>query len=120
MVAGLERTSSFQWVTYSYRFYNKDSADLFGNWVILHDWACVTSLEGSNAKAEAYQSEVIDTIETLFPLKTTKRKSGDLPWVNNAIRKRIRQRKAVYKREGRSATWRRLKKITDGMLKKRK
>ena len=32
----------------------------------------------------------------------------------------MRQRKAVYKREGRSAAWKRLKKITNAMLEKRK
>ena len=53
-------------------------------------------------------------------MQTTKRKSGDLPWVNHAIRKRIKQRKAVYRREGRSSTWKRLKKVTEAMLSKRK
>ena len=40
--------------------------------------------------------------------------------MNAAIRCRIWQRKSIYKREGRSATWRRLKKTAEEMLKKRK
>ena len=51
---------------------------------------------GSNAKADAYQGEVNDAIKSFFPLQTTKKKCGDLLWVNAAIHKRIKQRKAVY------------------------
>ena len=118
--AELKRSAAFKWVSYSYRFYNKESEEQFGKWVVMQDWECVTLAEGSNAKAVAYQAEITDAIERFFPLKTTKRKSTDLPWVNAAIRKRVKQRRAVYKREGRSATWRRLKRVTDGMLAKRK
>ena len=86
----------------------------------MHDWSCVTGLEGSNRKTEAYQAEVTDAIEHFFPLKTTKRRSGDLPWINHAIILRVRQKKAIYRREGRPASWKRLKKVTDEMIQKRR
>ena len=63
---------------------------------------------------------VVGALEAFFPLITTRRKSSELPWINQRIRKRIRQRKDVYKKEGRSARWKRLKKITDEMLAARK
>ena len=99
-----ERRAANKWEKYSYRFYNKESEELFGQWAIAHDWAPVIRATTSNAKAEAYQGEVTDAIAQFFPLKTTKRKSGDLPWINAAIRRRLRQRKVIYRREGRSAT----------------
>ena len=48
------------------------------------------------------------------------RYSGDPPWINGWVRKRIQQRKGIYKREGRSAKWRQRKAVTDWILKKRK
>ena len=115
-----ERASAFEWTTYSYRYYNKESEERFGQWAVAHDWCSVIRATMSNSKAEAYQGEVTDAIERFFPLKTTRKRSGDLPWINHAIRRRIRQRKAIFRREGRSATWKRLKKVTEEMLKKRK
>ena len=103
--ASLQRTSSSEWVTYSYRYYNKASTDQFGDWVMANNWGSVLAPSCPNQKADAYQAEVNDAIEQFFPLQTTKKKSGDLPWVNHAIRKRVKQRKAVYRREGRSAAW---------------
>ena len=76
----------------------------------------MSGLEGSNRKTKTYQVEVTDAIEHFFPLKNTKRRSGDLPWINHAIR----QRKAIYCRESRSAAWKRLKKVTNEMIQKRR
>ena len=59
-------------------------------------------------------------LETFFPKKTTRRKSMDLPWISNRIRKKIARRKAVFKYEGRLARWRRHKAITDRMIKDRR
>ena len=79
VTANLKRTLSFKWVTYSYRCYNKESADLLGSWVIAHDWRCVLHASDRNSKANANQGEINDTIEHFFPLQTTKKKSCDLP-----------------------------------------
>ena len=73
---------SFEWIMYSYRYYNKDSEEEFGRWAINHDWAWVIRATTSNAKAAPYQGEVLDAISRFFPLKTTRRKSTDLPWIN--------------------------------------
>ena len=73
-------------------------------------------VDGSNRKADAYQATVTSTIETFFPLITTRRKSTDLPWVNSRIRRRIKQRKAIFRCEGRSARWRRHKNKTEELI----
>ena len=33
----VRRSQSFEWMTYSYRFYNSDSADQFGRWLAMKD-----------------------------------------------------------------------------------
>ena len=75
-VASLKRLAKFKWVTYSYRFYNKESADLFGKWAITNDWQSVLLAEGSNAKAEAYQGEVNDAMRPSSPSRPPKRRVG--------------------------------------------
>ena len=94
--------------------------DEFGKWLARRDWADVAQAPGSNAKPDIYQGAVTEAMEAFFPLITVRKKTSDCPWINNRIRKLIRRRKGIYRREGRSATWRRLKKITDELIKERR
>ena len=91
----------------------KDSA-------ISHDWSPVYNTIGSNKKAEAYQDLVMAAMADCYPVVTIKRKSTEDPWITEKIRKRIRQRKAVFKQHGRSAAWKKLKKVTNKMIKYRR
>lgn len=118
--ATLPRLRQFDWITYQYRYYNEESAKLFGNWLASYDWADLVQAEGSNLKAEMYQGAVNQVMERFFPLITVRRKSSDCPCINTQIRKLIRRRKGIYKREGRSEKWRWLKKVTDELIGKRK
>lgn len=115
----LPRRESFEWITYTYRHFTEEAREDFGQWVICNDWADVWGAEGSDAKAEAYQAHIDHAMDTFFPLRTVRRKSTDLPWINRAVRKRIR-RMRVYRREGRSDLWKFLKNQTDTMIKERK
>ena len=105
----LPRRESFEWVTYSYRFFTEEAREEFGQWMVTHDWSEVWEAVGSDAKAEAYQAKMDWAMDAFFPLRTMKKKSTDLPWINRAIRKRIRRRMAVYRKEGRSELWKFLK-----------
>ena len=120
VTATLPRLRQFEWITYQYRYYNEESVKLFGDWLAAYDWAGLVQAGGSNLKAEMYQEAVNQAMERFFPLITVRRKSTDCPWINNRIRKLVRRRKGIYKREGRSEKWRRLKKITDELIGKRK
>ena len=118
--AALPRTRTYEWLSYQYRFFNPAAVEQFGAWLASKDWVDVAIAEGSNAKAETYQSAVTGAMECFFPLITVRRKSTDCPWVNNRIRKLITRRKGIYVREGRSEAWKRLKRITDELLRKRR
>ena len=63
---------------------------------------------------------MLSAMTACFPVITTKRKSTDDPWINDRIRKRIRQRRSVFRREGRSEKWKKLKKKSDKMIKFRR
>ena len=105
---------------YTYRYFDKQAGAAFKDWTIRQDWKEVYTAEGSNNKATAYQTLINGALDTYFPMKTTTRNSSDPPWVNAAVKERIRQRRGIYRREGRSPKWKRMKKVTDRILEKRK
>ena len=116
----IERRPRFEMLTYSYRFYNSESVEAFGGWLAMMDWSELEKARGSNKKAQIYQSEVNDAVDRFFPLKTVRRRSTDPPWYNWKIRKRIRQKKGIYRREGRSPKWRRVRKLLEDLVERRK
>ena len=118
--AAISRTVPFKWLKYSYRYYTEESALKFGQWLARMEWQELYCAEGSNRKAEIYQAEVVGALEACFPLIQMKRKSSDPPCINWKIRKKLRQRNGIYMREGRSPKWRRLKRVTDRMIEKRR
>ena len=107
----LPRMESFEMLTYSYRYYNPDSEEKFGRWLASMDWSELEAAGTSNEKTEIYQMEVTRAQDRLFPLITVRRQSNDPPWYNRNIKRRIKQKKGIYRREGRSQKWRRLKRV---------
>ena len=55
-----------------------------------------------------------------LPEKEHKIKSTDDPWISRGIRKKIDARKRIFKREGQSVTWTRLKTRTTKIIKEAK
>ena len=59
-------------------------------------------------------------MEAFFPLRTTKRRSIDPPWINPAVKKLIKSRKGVFKQTmGRTAEWKDIKKKVTQLIDKR-
>ena len=116
----LKRIESFEWISYKYLYYNHNSVDEFGRYLGGISWRTVLEAVGSTAKAQAYQDLVTAGLESCFPTIATRRKSTDLPWINNRIRRLIRQRRAIFRQEGRSRAWRNKKKKTDELIRSRR
>ena len=116
----LPRREAFEWITYSYRHYTEEACRDFGSWIVAHDWSDVWGAVGSDAKALAYQADIDAALDAFFPMRTVRKKSTDLPWINKAVRKKIRRRNKIYRKEGRSELWKYLKKLTDDLIKSRK
>ena len=116
----LPRREAYELLRYTYRLYTEEGAKSFAKWITFHDWGEILRAEGSNRKADLYQKHLDLAMDTFFPYVTTVRKSTDPPWINARVLKRIKQRKAVYRREGRSAAWKRLKKVTVTLIARRR
>ena len=97
----VDKVPSYKMLNYTYRFYNPESEAEFGQWLARMDWAPLLAAQGSNAKTEMYQAEVVGAMERCFPPEKINRP----PWYNWKVRKRIAQKKGIYRREGRSVKW---------------
>lgn len=68
----------------------------FKEWIVFYEWEEVTGASGSNAKVDAYQDTIVWTLKRFFPMKTTRKKSSDLPWMSKKIKKLIECSKRIY------------------------
>ena len=118
--ARLPKRDKATWITFTHRPFTNHGAAAFKLDLAQVDWSQVTSRNGSNAKADAYQAIIEDLIHKNFPLKTVKRMESDLPWFNNTARKMVRKKQAVYKAEGKSGRWTRLHEKLEEYLAKRR
>ena len=59
-------------------------------------------------------------VDMCFPLRAIVIKSTDKPWMNNFIRRAVRRRKKIFKKEYRSNRWRRHKKKIVRLIQERK
>ena len=108
--AELKRYEAYEWVTYPYIKQTEEGNVKFKNWIISQDCSSVFREKTSNKKAECYQELVNYAMQKCFPTVTVKKKSTDDPWITDKIRKKIKQRKKIFKKQGRSKAWKKLKK----------
>ena len=118
----LRRRETFTWKVYSYRHYTDEAEEAFKRWIVLHDWKEVHEAVGSNNKTNVYQRTLQTAIEEFFPLRTTKRKSTDLPWLSRSLLNMIEKRKRLFVLEGceRTPAWKKEKSRIDALIRKRK
>ena len=77
-------------------------------------------LDTSSNSAAQLNLMLMNIVDECFPEVWTSIKSTDSPWMDRRIKRKIRQRKRVYYKEGRSARWHRLKRETEEMIRKGK
>ena len=74
----------------------------------------------STESAEELRKTLDGFLDAAFPVKTHTVRSTDDPWIYIGIRKKIRLRKRIFKKEGRSQRWKRIKHITEEKIKEKK
>ena len=81
------------------------------------DWK---DYEGSTPTESALMLEgrLQSLMSICFPKKKITFKSTDDPWITQGIRKKIKLRKRIFRERGRNNDWKRLKRITDSIIKK--
>ena len=84
------------------------------------NWEEVTKLDHPNTMVnklhEIFEKATSESYKTI----TTTRKSNQPQWINQRVLELIAQRRAIFRREGRSEAWKRMKKKTRSIIKRRK
>ena len=106
-------------ISYTYRSYTDSGADAFADSIRQQSWESVFSKTTASAKVETFQDIIERLMSNHFETKTTIRRETDPPWINDRVRKLWAKRRKVYDREGRSSAWKKLKKKSDKLVKKR-
>ena len=106
-------------VKYTYRAYTEEGAANFVRQISEQNWDLVYAQTNSSDKAIALQSVLDSLMDKNFVMKTTTKRLSDPPWFNERLRILIKKRRKIYDREGRSRAWKKLKKKSDNLAKKR-
>ena len=106
-------------VTYKYRAYTERGAEAFLSDLNNQNWTRVYEAPDTDRKAVVFEEIVEALLEKNFKWRTIVRKDGEPPWVNETLRKLWKKRRRIYDREGRSPRWKRLKKKSVDIYRKR-
>ena len=107
-----------RWETYTYRHFTDRARKNFKEWMVLHDWREVYAASGSDNKTNAYQNTLTAAMDRYFLLKTNRKKSSDLPWINMGVLRKIKARKRLFWAEGgkRTEAWKEEKRKTGQLV----
>ena len=106
-------------ITYSYRAYTEAGANAFIDSIGQQSWDAVFSEPTSSDKVRVFQDIVESHLSRHFEMRTTTRRESDPPWINDRVRKLWSKRRKIYDKQGRSAAWKKLKKKSDKLVRKR-
>ena len=106
-------------IKYTYRAFTERGAESFLQQLNAQPWEEVYQAGDTDSKATKFQ-EIIETLmDRNFAWKTTTRKEGEPPWINDTLRRLWKKRRKIYDREGRSKRWKRLKKKSSSLYRER-
>ena len=111
----VNKVHAYKMLSYTYRYYSPEAEAEFGKWLTQMEWDDLLTVEGN-----IYQREMQGALGRYFPLVTVRRKSTDPPWYNQKIRKRLKQERGIYRREGRSPKWRKVRRLLEDLVERRR
>ena len=116
----IEKPPPRLWIKVSRRKRTQKADEAFAEFLRSTDWASLLLGKPLNEMVRTYKEIIEKKTDELFPIVVSKRRVGDPPWITGGIRRKIKQRKRVYRREGRRSLWKRLKALTDSMISEKK
>ena len=116
----MPRVPQYKISSYTYYRKNEEGLDRFDKWLTAQDWGNVLGACSPTSKVIQLHGLLSDGMKASFESKSSCRKSSEPSWISREVRDLIRRRGAVFKREGCSSNWWRLKKKTLHIIKGRK
>ena len=114
----LVRKRNFKWMRYSYLKYTKEGDAAFGQWIIDHKWDEIVG--NPSEMAQALGNTLDEAMSTFFPLITRRLRLDQDPWINLYLEKLIDRRRRIFKIQGHSKSWKKVKKRTEKLIPERK
>ena len=103
-------TKDFVWIKRRVRKHTKKAVREFGRRMEQTNWPGVLpSTEPPDALVAKFHSIMQKWIDELFPFKSCRRRSNEDPWITENIRRMAKQKRRVFRREGKSNLWRALR-----------
>ena len=112
----LQHRHNFKKITIRHRKITKEGIEGFNRDVTLMDWRNIQG-ENPSETVNEVNHRLEELMDTHLPWRTFVVKSTDKKWMTPKIRKMIKIRKRVFKKEGRGRTWRRIKKEIQQLIK---
>ena len=107
--ANMPRVPEYKIETYEYYRKDAESLEKFKGYIGQQSFSKIYEAAGSSEKVGALEEIINDGIKKCFDRKKTSKKTSEPSWVSEAIRLNIKRRRAVFRREGRSSNWWKIK-----------
>ena len=107
------------WSVCTFRKSGKKAQERFVEEMLTVDWNNVRDAGGVEEKHGIFQKKLDDLMDKYFPWQKSRKREGDLPWLDSLGKKKIRRKKAIYRDEGKSERWHAACKNLDDYLKMR-
>ena len=106
LFAGLDfpKLKDFTWEKVTVRLRSDDRDQAFLNEFQAVDWNFLADMALDDA-VSAFENLVGVMTNRHFPHKTFRRRSNEKPWITNAIRRKSRRKRRLFRKHGRSRRW---------------
>ena len=105
----MPRVPSYEVQEYEYYHITEKACAKFATWARDNDWKAVYEADTPDQKVKAMEDQIGMGMKACFEKKYRKRKTTEPPWITEEIRQWITRRRAIFKRCGRNAAWKKLK-----------
>ena len=116
----MPRVPSYEIQDYEYYHITQEACQAFANWAETQTWKTVYDGDSPDTKVQALESLIAQGMKRAFKKKTRIKRLTKPPWMTHEIRQWIVRRRAVFRRCGRNAVWRKLKRRTFEAIRRRK
>ena len=120
LYAKIPRVPEYQIERYTYVKHTREGDETFKQYIESTDWTQIVNEMNPDTMVERLHKVFAEAMDKSFQTITTTRKSTQPQWINQNIINLIARRRAIFRREGRSEAWKKLKKKTRSIIKKRK
>ena len=116
----MPRVPSYDTQSYEYFHVTGEACKKFATWAKQQKWQEVTQASTSSEKVAALEKTLEVGMMESFVKKQRVKKSSEPPWMTGEIRQWIVRRRAIFRRCGRNAAWKKLKRRTTAAIKRRR